>query len=57
MATIPASAIADAHASISTSDINNGDGREQIVVNELLKMKLKVKKRHCWRKCMIVIES
>ena len=22
-----------------------------------LKMKLKVKKRHCWRKCMIVIES
>ena len=36
MATIPASAIADAHASISTSDVNNGDGRAQIVVNELL---------------------
>ena len=36
MATIPASAIADAHASISTSNINNGDGRAQIVVNELL---------------------
>ena len=36
MATIPASAIADTHASIIASDINNGDGRAQIVVNELL---------------------
>ena len=34
MVTIPASAIAD--APIGTSDVNNGDGRAQIVVNELL---------------------
>ena len=36
MATIPASAIADAHATVNTSDVNNGDGRAQIIVNELL---------------------
>ena len=31
----------------------------QLIVYMLvvLKMKLKVTKRHCWRKCMIVIES
>ena len=38
MATIPASSIADAHSTVSTSDVNNynGDGRAQIIVNELL---------------------
>ena len=31
--------------------------RQSISIAVELKMKLKVKKRHCWRKCMIVIES
>ena len=29
----------------------------RIINTRSLKMKLKVKKRHCWRKCIIVIES